>query len=108
MNKSLYQLTLSNFKVFFREPAILFWAVLFPIIIAWVLGIAFSNKGESVRTVYVTGDQEISEKLSGEKVFGEETGNPSRIKFLKRSEAEAIKAIKQGVIVIYLELVVTH
>ena len=104
MNKSLYQLTLSNFKVFFREPAILFWAVLFPIIIAWVLGIAFSNKGESVRTVYVTGDQEISEKLSGEKVFGEETGNPSRIKFLKRSEAEAIKAIKQGVIVIYLEV----
>ncbi|MEX2231350.1 MAG: ABC transporter permease [Cyclobacteriaceae bacterium] len=104
MNKSLYQLILINFRVFFREPAIIFWAVLFPIIMAWVLGIAFSNKGESVRTVYVTGAQKIPDKISGEKVFANETGNPSRIKFQKTSEVEAIKAIKQGVIVIYLEM----
>lgn len=104
MNKSLYQLILINFRVFFREPAIIFWAVLFPIIMAWVLGIAFSNKGESVRTVYVTGTQEIPDKITGEKVFANETGNPARIKFQKTSEQEAIKAIKQGVIVIYLEV----
>jgi len=103
MNNSLYQLILSNFRVFFREPSILFWAVLFPIIMAWVLGIAFSGKGESVRTVYVTGG-EIPEVISGEKVYGEETGNPSRIKFRKTTEAEAIKAIKQGVIALYLEV----
>jgi len=104
MNKSIYQLILSIFRVFFREPAVIFWAVLFPIIIAWVLGIAFSKKGESVRTVYVTGAQEIPEKLRGEKVFGEESGNPSRIKFQEASEEEAVKAIKKGVIVIYLEV----
>lgn len=104
MNKSLYQLILSTFRVFFREPAVIFWAVLFPIIMAWVLGIAFSNKGESVRTVYVTGSHEIPEKIRGEKVFGEETGNPSRIKFQETSEQEAVKAIKQGVIAIYLEV----
>ncbi|MEO5603563.1 MAG: ABC transporter permease [Cyclobacteriaceae bacterium] len=104
MNKSLYQLILTNFKVFFREPAILFWAVLFPIIMAWILGIAFSNKGESLRTVYVTGSQEIPEKIRGEKVFGEETGTPLRIKFRNTSEQEAVTAIKRGVIVIYLEV----
>jgi ABC-2 type transport system permease protein len=104
MNKSLYQLTLSTFRVFFREPAVIFWAVLFPIIMAWVLGIAFSNKGESVRTVYVTGSEKIPEKISGEKVFGEDIGNPFRIKFQKTSEQEAVKAIKQGLIVIYLEV----
>src|SRR5688572_94201 len=104
MNKSLYQLILNNFRTFFREPAILFWAVLFPIIMAWVLGIAFSNKGESVRTVYVTGGGEVPEMISGEKLFGEETGNPSRIKFHHTSEGEAIKAIKQGVIAIYLKV----
>ena len=103
MNSSLYQLTLTNFRVFFREPAILFWATLFPIIMAWVLGIAFSGKGESVRTVYVIG-REIPGNLSGQKVFGENTGNPSKIKFRKASEQEAVKAIKQGVIVIYLEV----
>src|SRR5688572_9712070 len=104
MSKSLLQLIVVHFKTFFREPAILFWAVLFPIIMAWVLGIAFSNKGESVRTVYVTGVQEIPENLTSEKVFAVETGNPSRIKFQKSSEEEAVKAIRQGVIVIYLEV----
>src|SRR5690606_36197369 len=86
------------------EPAVIFWTVLFPIIIAWVLGIAFSQKGESVRTVYVTGAQELPEKLREEKVFGEETGNPSRIKFKKTSEEEAVRAIKKGLISIYLEV----
>ena len=104
MNQSLYQLILNNFRTFFREPAILFWAVLFPIIMAWVLGIAFSNKGESLRTVYVTGRGEIPEMIRGEEVFGEDTGSPARIKFRNTSEEEAIRAIKQGVIGLYVKV----
>jgi ABC-2 type transport system permease protein len=103
MNRSLYQLILIHFKTFFREPAILFWAVLFPIIMAWVLGIAFSNKGEALRTVYVTGNAAVPEKISDEAVFGSGTGNTFRIKFIKASEQQAVKAIKQGVIAIYIE-----
>jgi ABC-type multidrug transport system permease subunit len=71
---------------------------------AWVLGIAFSNKGESFRTVYVTGSQEIPERFQREKIFGEQAGNPTHVKFQKSSEAEAVEAIKRGVIVIYLEV----
>jgi ABC-2 type transport system permease protein len=104
MNKSLYQLILVHFKTFFREPAILFWAVLFPIIMAWVLGVAFSNKGESLRTVYVTGDAVIPETITGEKVVGEETGNVFRIKFEKASEEKAIRAIKRGLITLFIEV----
>lgn len=104
MNTSLFQLILTNFRVFFREPAIIFWALFFPIVMAWVLGIAFSKKGESVRTVYVTG-QSVPEKLTGEKVFGENSGNPSRIRFKNTGEEEAGTAIKQGVIAIYIEVV---
>ena len=37
---SLFQLIGVHFKTFLREPAILFWAVLFPILMAWILGIA--------------------------------------------------------------------
>ncbi len=102
--KSLYQLIINVFRVFFREPAVIFWAVLFPIIMAWVLGIAFSKKGESVRTVYVTGSEHVPENISGEKVFNDETGNPYRIKFRNTSEEEAVKGIRRGTIVIYLEV----
>lgn len=104
MNKSLTQLILVHFKTFFREPAILFWAVFFPIIMAWVLGIAFSNKGESIRTVYVTGESAIPEKITGEKVVGKETGNVYRIKFQKASEPEAIRAVKRGLTTLYIEV----
>src|SRR6188768_2815561 len=104
MNKSLIQLILVHFKTFFREPAILFWAVLFPIIMVWVLGVAFSNKGESLRTVYVTGDSAIPEKITGEKVLGAETGNVFRIKFQKASVKEAIRAIKRGLITLFVEV----
>ncbi|HYC86203.1 MAG TPA: ABC transporter permease [Chryseosolibacter sp.] len=102
--KSLHQLILINFKSFFREPAILFWAILFPIIMPWILGIAFSNKGESLRTVYVTGDPTTVEKISGEQVYGTGTGNTSRIRFERVSEDEALRAIKRGIITVYIEV----
>jgi ABC-2 type transport system permease protein len=104
MNKSLTQLILVHFKTFFREPAILFWAVFFPIIMAWVLGIAFSNKGESVRTVYVIGASAVPEKITGEKVVGKETGNVYRIKFQRATEAEAVRAVKRGLTTLFVEV----
>jgi ABC-type multidrug transport system permease subunit len=104
MNKSLFQLILVHFKTFFREPAILFWAVLFPIIMVWVLGIAFSGKRESTKTVYVTGESPIPEKITGEKILGSETGNVYKIKFQKASEPEAIRAVKRGLITLFIEV----
>lgn len=102
--KSLYQLILVHFRTFFREPAVLFWAVLFPIIMAWVLGIAFSNKGEAVRSVYVTGSKNIPGEIAGEKVFGKETGNLYRVKFSPATEEQALNAIRKGLIVLFVEV----
>jgi ABC-2 type transport system permease protein len=98
---SLLKLIGVQFKTFFREPAILFWAVLFPILMAWVLGVAFSKKGESLRTVYVIGKQD--ERVRGEKIFAGETGNQFRIKFIPSSDQEAVRAIKRGLITVYVE-----
>jgi ABC-type multidrug transport system permease subunit len=39
----LLRLFVLHLKKFFRQPAILFWAVGFPVIMAWVLGAAFSK-----------------------------------------------------------------
>jgi ABC-type multidrug transport system permease subunit len=100
--KSLYQLILVQFKSFFREPAIIFWAILFPIIMAWVLGLAFSKKGENLRTVFITSETVIT-KLEGEQVFASETGTPFRIRFIKANTEDAIRAIKRGVIALYIE-----
>ena len=49
--KSFWQLISVNYKEFVREPGILFWALVFPILMAWVLGIAFSKKPEIVQTI---------------------------------------------------------
>jgi hypothetical protein len=70
----------------------------------WVLGIAFSNKGESLRTVYVTGDRSVPEEITGEKTLGHETGNVYKIKFQNAAEQEAIRAIKRGLITLYIEV----
>jgi len=51
MKHPLSQLILTQFREFFREPGIIFWAMLFPILMAWVLGIAFTKKGELVKRV---------------------------------------------------------
>jgi ABC-type multidrug transport system permease subunit len=49
--KSFAQLILINFREFVREPGILFWAIVFPILMAWVLGIAFSKDTELFQNI---------------------------------------------------------
>jgi ABC-2 type transport system permease protein len=41
---SLIQLILIHYREFIREPGILFWSIIFPVLMAWVLGIAFSKQ----------------------------------------------------------------
>jgi ABC-type multidrug transport system permease subunit len=50
---SLWQLISVNYKEFLREPGILFWSLAFPVLMAWVLGIAFTKRAESVQTIAV-------------------------------------------------------
>jgi ABC-type multidrug transport system permease subunit len=44
MMHPLWQLTLSRFRVFFREPAAVFWVYGFPLLLAVILGAAFKNR----------------------------------------------------------------
>jgi ABC-2 type transport system permease protein len=48
---SLIQLILIHYREFIREPGILFWSIIFPVMMAWVLGIAFSKQNELVQQV---------------------------------------------------------
>ena len=44
----LWHLTLARFREFYREPAALFWVYGFPLVLAFALGLAFSEKPLSV------------------------------------------------------------
>lgn len=47
----MIQLILIHIREFVREPGIIFWSIIFPIAMAWVLGIAFSKQSELVQQV---------------------------------------------------------
>ena len=48
MQSPLIQLIIVQFKTFAREPEVIFWSLLFPILMAWGLGMAFNKENESV------------------------------------------------------------
>jgi ABC-type multidrug transport system permease subunit len=64
----LVQLTLGRFREFMREPEILFWVFIFPIILAAGLGIAFRNRPAEVLQVAVAGPQ-LASAIRGEKLL---------------------------------------
>jgi ABC-type multidrug transport system permease subunit len=53
MNSAFLNLITMQVKEFFREPETLFWAVLFPVALAGVLGVAFTQQDQMKRRVGV-------------------------------------------------------
>jgi hypothetical protein len=63
LNRSFIQLILVQFRDFYREPATLFWSLLFPILMAWGLGIAFNKRPEFTKTIAVVLEGQPIESL---------------------------------------------
>ena len=63
---SLFQLTMTRFRLFFREPEAVFWTFVFPIILAVGLGIAFRNRPADVLQVGATSAQ-LTQALNSDK-----------------------------------------
>jgi len=74
----LWQITSALFREIIREPGVLFWGILFPILMSLGLGLAFTKKADTVRKIAVS----RSSGISG-------TGNSDLYKFLE------MKCIKQ-------------
>jgi ABC-type multidrug transport system permease subunit len=49
----LYQLISAHFKELIREPGVLFWGIVFPILMSLGLGVAFTQKTDVVRKIAV-------------------------------------------------------
>ncbi|MBM9499523.1 ABC transporter permease [Leptospira sp. 201903071] len=112
--KQILQLVSIQLKEFYREPGILFWAFVFPIAMAGVLGIAFKNRGseevkiavlensyqlEDLRKTLEVGDS-IEEKSA---LKDESSRSLPSLKFLILSKEEAIRDLKRGKINLILE-----
>jgi ABC-2 type transport system permease protein len=54
-NHQLYQLITANIKELIREPGVLFWGIVFPILMSLGLGVAFTNKKEVITSLAVIG-----------------------------------------------------
>lgn len=53
----------AQLKTFFREPGVLFWVFGFPLLMAWVLGVAFSGEREQSRGIGWVGSTEPLQAL---------------------------------------------
>lgn len=103
MNNPVTELLKVHFRSFFREPGIIFWALLFPIIMAWVLGLAFSEKPEQKMVVYLVGETKTLDTLKNKTFKIPEVEANIKINFKKASEEQALKAIRKGEINLYVE-----
>lgn len=58
-NRSFTQLILLHFREFFREPEVLFWTMVFPIMLAGILGLAFMKKDGIVQPIAIVGAKDV-------------------------------------------------
>ncbi len=62
----LFQLISAHFKEIIRQPAVIFWGIIFPILMALGLGIAFSRPADIVRHVAVIENHPAGFENTGE------------------------------------------
>ncbi len=114
--KQILQLVSIQLKEFYREPGILFWAFVFPVAMAGVLGIAFKNRGsEEVKIAILENSyqlEELKQTLEVEDSKKSESqptdqSDSSRslpsLKFLVLSKEDAIRDLKRGKLNLILE-----
>lgn len=120
-NHQLFLLIKAHFLEIIREPAVLFWGVLFPILMAWGLGIAFTKKADQTRKIAIVRYIGNEHTASGSKLFdflqqnaqkkgsdyvmqlkSSKLGNLS-VTFTETTWSEAYKLLKKGNVSIILE-----
>lgn len=109
MNNSLINLIVVQFKEFFREPAILFWALIFPLAIAGVLGIAFTKQAEPIRRVAIIENEQVDNSITLSRLKNQSAGNKEgeqqQFDFFMSSLDSAVLKLKRGEISLFIEVV---
>ncbi len=124
LNNQLFQMISAYFKEMIREPGVLFWGIVFPILMSLGLGVAFTKKTDVIRKVAIVSQQNnpdlsadssfrIEMLLKGLAMFEDSAGNEksdyklfipddkmgnTTILFYKTSWHEAMIMMKRGTI----------
>ncbi len=116
----LWQLLLSHFKEIAREPGVLFWGIIFPILISLGLGIAFTKKQDTLRKVAVItsdttnridsilanyaypADNKSDSALYKLTIKNKQMGNTS-FRFYSMNWNDALLALKRGVVNVIID-----
>lgn len=99
--RQLYLLIIVEFKEYLREPGILFWSILFPILLALGLGMAFSGGGNQDRTIAVLctshcGENNAVPKDGSQIKIGNDKVGFTTYKFVYTNWETAVIMLKQG------------
>jgi ABC-type multidrug transport system permease subunit len=89
----LVELTLARVREFLREPEVIFWVFVFPILLVFALGIAFRNTGPEKIRVAVERSETNAQASSG---LADALARSSDIEVLQLSTAEATQALRSG------------
>ena len=103
MLNTIYQLVTAEFKEFYRNPGILFWALGFPLIIATILGFAFTKKQEVNRNVGVIVTDSNTSLIQTLQNKVPDNESYTKFTFIPYSLDEAKVAMKRGRISLYME-----
>jgi ABC-type multidrug transport system permease subunit len=121
--RQLKHLIIAYFKEIIREPAVLFWGIIFPILMSLGLGIAFTQKSDIERTVAVLMPEHpensdllemLEEKAS--RISGDALPDPEYRAIMKDNELgnttlifrimswdDAMRALKRGTLGVVIE-----
>ncbi|MEI6455070.1 MAG: ABC transporter permease [bacterium] len=89
INSQLYHLILANVRDLIREPGVLFWGTVFPVLMSLGLGIAFMSNKEVIINIAVIGEKHL---------FEEKSDSSSLIcDFLNRNKAVTVRSEEGGI-----------
>ncbi|MFT4073854.1 MAG: ABC transporter permease [Dysgonamonadaceae bacterium] len=110
-NNQLYQLFKTQFLLTIREPEVLFWGMIFPVLISIGLGLAFTQQTESkfnvvlveknkteldsLLNIYATKAQSKGENIQNWEISNKTLGN-TLFKFSQSDWNSAIRSLKRG------------
>jgi ABC-type multidrug transport system permease subunit len=92
---AIHQLTLARFREYLREPEAVFWTLVFPILLATGLGIAFRNRpAETPRIVVVTGSPRADSLAAA--LGAAADGEAASLAVERMSDSAAARALQTG------------
>jgi len=89
----LVELTMARVREFLREPEVIFWVFVFPILLVFALGIAFRNTGPQKIRIAVEKSETNTQASS---TLADALARSSDIEVLQLSSAEATQALRSG------------